>query len=109
VNSIVKGLIDIAVRIGKWVVRRLAKWMKTHVVGYMKGKVEDFKRRKALAKTPRRIAWLAGRISRWTAAVRWLDRQSGVFFRDAAKEACKLPAFSKLPEVARCERLVGAA
>jgi hypothetical protein len=107
-TTLVKGLLDIAVRIGKWLVRRLAKWVKVHVVGYMKGKIEDFKRRKARAKTHRRIMWLAGRIARWEKAMRWLDRQSGVFFRDAAKEACKLPAFAKLPEVARCERLVAA-
>jgi hypothetical protein len=105
-TTLAKGLIDIAIRIGKWLVRRLAKWLKVHVVGYMRGKIEDFRRRLARAKTDRRRAWLKGRISRWTKAANWLDKQSGVFFNKEAAEVCKLPAFAKLPEVAKCERLV---
>lgn len=107
-TTLVAGLIDLAVRIGKWLVKQLARWAKAHVVGYMMGKVEDFKRRIMRAKTSRRRKWLRGRVSRWTKAIAWINEQSGVFFRDAAKDACKLPAFAKLPEVARCERLVAA-
>lgn len=107
-TTIAAGLLDIAIRIGKWLVRRLAKWVKGHVVGYMLGKVDDFKRRLARAKTDRRRKWLKGRISRWLKAARWLEERSGVFVHDAAAEVCKLPAFAKLPEVAKCERLVAA-
>lgn len=107
-TAIAKMLLDIAVRIGKWLIRRLGKWLRQRVIGYMLGKVDDFKRRLARAKTARRKRWLRGRIDRWTRAVRWIERQLHTVLHDAAKSVCKLPEFKRLPEVARCERLVAA-
>lgn len=107
-NTLVAGLIDIAIRLGRWIVRRLAKWALSHVVGYMLGKVDDMKRRIARAKTDRRRKWLRGRVARWTKAAKWIEANALKKLGEAAKEACKLPAFAKLPEVARCERMVAA-
>lgn len=103
-NTLVTALLDLAVRIGRWLVRRLAKWAVSHVVGYMLGKVEDFKRRLARAKIPRRKTWLRGRIARWTKAADWIERNALAKLEDAAHEVCRLPVFRKLPEVASCER-----
>lgn len=108
-NPLVTALLDLAVRIGRWLVKRLAKWAISHVVGYMKGKVEDFRRRLARAKAVRRRKWLRGRIARWTKAADWIERNALARLGDAAHEVCKLPVFRKLPEVASCERLTRAA
>lgn len=107
-TTLVSGLIDIAIRLGRWVVRRLARWAVDHVVGYMLGKIDDFQRRLAKAKTERRKKWLRGRVRRWTRAAAWIQSRALEKLKDAAGEACKLPAFAKLPEVARCEKLVAA-
>lgn len=70
-----KGLIRIARAIGRWILRRLIRKGIDLVVGYMDGKIDDFQRRKGRARTQRRVRWLAGRIRRWKAALRWLIRQ----------------------------------
>ena len=108
-TTLAASLLDLAVRIGRWLVKRLAKWAISHVVGYMKGKVEDFRRRIARAKTVRRRKWLRGRIARWTKAADWIERNAMAKLEDAAHEVCKLPAFRKLPEVASCEKITRAA
>jgi hypothetical protein len=110
-NTLVSALIDIAVRIGKAIVRRLAKWALDRVVGWMWRKIAGFKRGWLAARiedNKRRMRWLAGRISRWSKAAEWVEKRALKTLREAAQEACKLPAFAKLPEVARCERMVAA-
>ncbi len=105
-NTWVTALIDIAVRIGKWLVKRIAYWARDHVVGYMKGKIEDFKRRRANAKSARRKRWLSGRITRWTRAAQWIQMAALQHLAHEAQRVCELDDFKRLPNVARCERLV---
>jgi hypothetical protein len=106
-TTLVSALIDIAVRIGKVIVRRLAKWTLTRLTKWMRGRVRVFQGRLLMAKTDRRRAWLAGRIHRWLDAIFWLERNAIEALGKAAKKACSLAAFRKLPEVAKCEKFVG--
>ncbi|HWB76606.1 MAG TPA: hypothetical protein VG755_16690 [Nannocystaceae bacterium] len=71
-NKIVSTLVDVALRIGRWLVRRLSARGALWLQHYMEGKVEDFERRLARARTERRKRWLKGRISRWNRAIAWL-------------------------------------
>lgn len=107
-NWLVAALIDLAIRIAKVIVRRLAKWTLRRVVTWMRKRVGVFKDRWQLARiddNQRRMAWLAGRIERWMKAADWLEANALEKLRDAARQACQLPAFASLPEYASCERL----
>lgn len=74
-TAIRMGLIAWAKKIGRWLLQHLAAHGLDLLRGYMNGKIGDFKRRLARAKTDRRKAWLRGRIRRWTAALRWLTEK----------------------------------
>jgi hypothetical protein len=105
---IVTALIDLAARVAKAIVRRLAKWTLTRLVRWMRKKVRDFKDRWNRARIEgdeRRMRWNLGRSERWTKAADWLEENALEKLRDAAERVCRLPAFQKLPEVARCELL----
>jgi hypothetical protein len=109
VNTLVLALLEIAVRIGRWLVKRLARWARAHLVGYMRGRIEDFKRRLKRADDndwERREAWLKGRISRWTAAMKWIEKRSATEAKKLAHTVCALPEFGELPEQAACERFI---
>jgi hypothetical protein len=70
------GLISIARKLGRWILRRIIARGLDLTIGYLDGKIDDFGRRRARAKTARRKRWLAGRIRRWRAALSWLrDRR----------------------------------
>lgn len=60
------GLIRLAKRIGRWLVRRLAKWVTNKLITYMESRLEDWAARKHPPK---------GRMRRWTDAVAWLKAQ----------------------------------
>lgn len=105
-NPLVTALLDLAVRITRWIVRNLARWSLKRVVTWMRRRVAAFKRRLSLAKSPRRARWLRGRIARWTAAALWIEERALEALGDAAREVCKLPAFRKLPDYARCEKVL---
>jgi len=66
------GLLNLARKIGRWIIDHLAAHGIDMLVGYMNGKIGDFRRRLAKAKTDRRKAWLTGRIARWARAMNWL-------------------------------------
>lgn len=107
-TDIRKGLLNLARRIGRWIIERLARMAVIHLIGYMRGKLDDFGRRLGNAKTDRRRTWLRGRIRRWLAAVKWLEEKS------AGLTGCALAEFSALAEGDAkgiplvCERLVAA-
>lgn len=68
-----RGLIRIARQIGRWILRRIIAKGIDRLIGYMDGKIEDFERRLANARTKRR--WLVGRIRRWKRALAWLEQR----------------------------------
>lgn len=107
-STLVTALIELAARIAKAIVRRLARWTVKRVVVWMRGRVEVFRERLAEADNERRRMWLRGRINRWTQAANWIEARALQTLREAAREACKLPAFRKLPEWASCEKAVAA-
>jgi hypothetical protein len=74
-TAIRTGLLNLARRIGSWILRHLAAHGIDMLLGYLNGKIGDFRRRLARAKTERRKAWLTGRIRRWCAAMSWLQRK----------------------------------
>lgn len=107
-TAIRMGLIAWAKKIGRWLIERLAKTAVVHLIGYIRGKIDDFSRRRARAKTERRKRWLLGRMRRWTAAANWLqDNLAGL-------GQCALAEFDQLAKGdARgipmdCEKLVDA-
>lgn len=103
-STLVTALIELAVRIGRWVLERLAKRGFGRLIGYMEGKVDDFERRLARSKSARRKRWLRGRIDRWTCAVAWLEAHSSKVAGKVVREVCRLPEVQKLPLKAACER-----
>lgn len=107
-STLVLGLIDLAARIAKWIVRRVLKWTLRRLVGWMRKRVGVFKQRwehARIEENERGMRWNMGRIERWTKAADWLEQHAMEQLREAAKRACDLPEFAKLPEVARCELL----
>ena len=74
-TAIRTGLLNLARRIGSWILRHLAAHGIDMLLGYMNGKICDFRRRLARAKTDRRKTWLAGRIRRWSRAMLWLKKK----------------------------------
>lgn len=97
------GLIRIARALGRWILRQLIRRGIELVLGYMDGKIDDFKRRRARARCEHRRRWLAGRIRRWSAAFRWLDRQRRKITRRIV-EAADREVGSRLALVANDER-----
>lgn len=67
-----KQLGQILLQIGRWILRRIIKNGRLWIIHYMQGKVEDFGRRLARAKTARRKKWLRGRIERWSKVIAWM-------------------------------------
>ena len=102
--SILVALLRIARAIGRWVLRMAAKHGGSLLLGYMVGKVDDFRRRRERAKTPRRIEWLSGRISRWSSAIRWLRAHGSDLAEDVIKMADDAAAKASVPMVAEAER-----
>jgi hypothetical protein len=103
--TIAKRLLLLARRIGRWILERLSRRGVTMLIGYMSGKVDDFRRRLAAAKkrgNARRVGWLTGRISRWSAAVRFLVRHQQEILDSVIREAEALA--SRLPLVSDLER-----
>jgi hypothetical protein len=109
-TAIRTGLINLARRIGSWILRHLAAHGIDLLLGYMNGKIGDFCRRQARARTARRMTWLAGRIRRWQAAVAWLkakrdqliDKTAAEFslLADHAEKKLGLPVVAKESEAA---------
>lgn len=102
--SLLAALIRIARAIGRWVLRTAAKRGGVILAGYMLGKVDDFRRRLARARTDRRKAWLTGRIARWSAAIRWLQANGSKLAADLIAEADKAARQAAIPMVAAAER-----
>lgn len=96
------GLINLAKRIGRWLVERLARWLTIKVAHWMEIKIDDFGRRLAGAKTGRRKRWLRGRIRRWKAALAWIYRNISALTNRAVAGYRK--AVAHLPMVAKQER-----
>jgi hypothetical protein len=69
----------------------------------MDGKIDDFKRRRGRARSDRRRKWLAGRIRRWTRALRWLTDKRRQISRRLVELADRT-AGQRLAEVAGGER-----
>ena len=69
-----KDLKKLIIAIGRWILRRIVQRGRVALINYMEGKVDDFERRLAKAKTPRRKKWLRGRIRRWNAVIAWLKK-----------------------------------
>lgn len=93
-----KGLINLAKKIGRWIAEHMAEHGVLMLIGYMNGKIGDFKRRIARIKkftkkigkaAARRIAWLEFRIRNWTAAVAWLKANTKSLSQTAVKAALK--------------------
>jgi hypothetical protein len=107
-STLVSALIDIAIRIGKAIIRNLARWTLKRLLRWMWKRVGVFKERWERARiegNERRQRWLLGRIERWSRAANWLEERALETLREAAKQACQLPAFQKLPPQASCELL----
>ena len=102
-NPIWRALIKLAVGLGRWLLEHAARKGLSRLVGYMDGKADDFARRLARAKTPRRKHWLRGRISRWRAAVNWLIANGPSLGADALTAICATKQAQRLPMVARGE------
>lgn len=109
-SPLVSEVIAIARRIGRWIVEHLVKHGATRLGHYMILRADTvFRRRLARAKTPRRKAWLKGRIKRWTAVGEWLLARAEEIGTCVAAEGDVMLARAKgLPHTARCERRVGA-
>lgn len=97
-NGWTKGLIELAKRIGRWLIEHLAMHGLQMLLGYMNGKIGDFRRRivriqkftkKPSNRTARRIRWLEGRIARWTNAMSWLKKNAPSLTDAAVKEFVK--------------------
>jgi hypothetical protein len=107
-NPLVTALLDLAVRIGKAIARRLARWTVRRVVAWMRERIEVFRDRLGEATRERRKLWLRGRINRWTQAANWIEARALKALGEAARQVCKLPAFRNLPQWAACEKAVAA-
>lgn len=107
-TALKNGLLDWARKIGRWIITRLAKHFADRLAAYMLLKVEDFERRLAKARTPRRKLRLAGRIARWTAAAKWLIRNGRALATCAGSEFTKLAEGDARGIPMDCERLVAA-
>ena len=96
---LLRGLRRIARAIGRWLLRHLVERGVARLVGYLDGKIGDFKRRRARARTQRRKRWLTGRIRRWSAAMNWLvehrTRITTTVAKAAEAAAASLPMRAK--------------
>lgn len=93
-----KGLLNLLKRIGRWIAEHIAEHGVLMLIGYMNGKVGDFRRRisriekftKKLGKAAkRRIAWLQFRIKNWTSAIAWLKANAKSLTQTAIKTALR--------------------
>lgn len=100
-EAIIAALVKFARRIGRWLIKQLIRLGGAMLRGYMLGKIDDFKRRLARAKTDQRRRRLTGRITRWAAAVKWLT-QHAVDADKVAKQVDEM--VGNLPMVAIAER-----
>lgn len=108
-TTLVSALIDIARRIGRWVIERLARVAGRRLGFYMLERAEVFRARAKRAKSARRKRWHTGRAKRWEKAGAWLLAWSDDVGKCIATEADTLLAKAKgLPRVAKCERMVAA-
>ncbi len=117
-NPIIVGLLKIARKIAKWILdlaaRRGGKWLGEYISeraeqvfpkklaaaqkALKKARTELRKRRLQV-----RIAWLRGKIRRWQDAAKWLAENSGQVDNVVIDNVRQLPAFKKLPEIAKGE------
>jgi hypothetical protein len=71
------GLKRILIRIGRWVLDELIDEGVDRLVSYMRKRVKVFRwRLRNRARAEWRISFLRGKISRWNAAIRWLQRRA---------------------------------
>ncbi len=103
-KNIISALIRFARAIGRWLLKFAAEHGATWLAGYMVGRIGDFGRRLARAKTRRRKAWLRGRIDRWQVALAWLKEHGSEAARDVIDEADRMAESWALPMVAATER-----
>ena len=104
--KIIKGLLELARNIGRWVVKKIARRAVLWLVHYMQGRVEVFMERHRRARSERRKRWLKGRISRWLRAIDWLRENVRSLQTRAARAYCRGTdaALAALPLVAAGER-----
>lgn len=117
-NPLVRGLINLAVRIGRWLLdvasRRGGKWLSEYLEeranSVLKRRLTATLERYAKARNDlsrrrinRRIEWLRGRIRRWLSAADWLRAQAADLDDKAIAAVCALPQVKALPLSAACE------
>lgn len=107
-TALKNGLLAWAKRIGRWIIERLSRFAANALAHYMLGKVDDFRRRLAKAKTERRREWLKGRIARWNRAANWLIERSDDLNRCVLSEFDQLAKGDARGIPMDCERLVAA-
>lgn len=107
-TAIRTGLLNLARKIGRWVLEHLLSRGLSMLLGYMGGKVGEFERRFARARTPRRKAWLRGRIRRWRTAIAWLVDNTHDMEHCAGSEIDALINGDAKDIPMDCERLVAA-
>ena len=105
-TAIRKGLLAWARKLGRWIIERLGRFLADRLAAYMLGKVDDFRRRYARARSGRRKRWLSGRIKRWTAAAHWLIANQRGLLSCAASEFDALAKGEAKGIPVNCERLV---
>lgn len=108
-TAIATALIDLARRIGRWVLNRVIAAGARRIGEYMIERAESvFARRlyRAMQRgDKRRIRWLRGRIERWRRWGTWLIQRSIDVADCVTKEADSLVAkAAKVPVVANCEK-----
>ncbi len=96
-----KGLRRIVERIGKWAIRALVNRGAYSLENYLMGRVDAFRvRLKRVLKRKRHAKWrpdfIRGRIRRYQAAARWLNRKYGTIYHLTDKHVA--PYIRDLPE-----------
>lgn len=102
--NILKTLLSLAVKIGKWLLHHLREQGLDLALGYINGKIHDFIRRLAKARTDRRKRWLRGRIQRWGAVLRVLSGAKAKAVADNIEAAIIQATTRRIPMVAEAER-----
>lgn len=109
-QALTMGILKILKAIGRWVLDDLVSYGVDALIGYMRVRIGVFGKRRARAKRDRRKRWLAGRIKRWTTAMRWLEKRRDALtrktvrlVREGAREAVR-----RIPERSRLERFAAA-
>jgi hypothetical protein len=104
VSTIVTLLIDLAVRLGRFILERLARHGYKRLLSYMRRRIKVFRGRLERARTVHREVWLRGRIERWTNAIKWLEQNAAKVAAEAVHTICELDEVKRLPLHAACEK-----